>query len=107
MAYGLDRTIASLIEETRVDPYVMLSGKSEAFSWEAGLRYETTRSDIRYSEDGEVEGAASKDYNQLLPSLHLKWDLTDADRISLSLAKASAPELQRADPCPAGWRIRG
>ena len=88
VAYELDGTIGSLIEETRVDPYVMLSRKGERFSWEAGLRYETTRSDIAYSEDDEVEGAASKDYNELLPSLHLKWDLTDADRISLSLAKS-------------------
>ena len=88
VVYELDGSIGSLIEETRVDPYLMLSGKGEVFSWEAGLRYETTRSDIRYSEDDEVEGAASNDYNELLPSLHLKWDLTDADRISLSLARS-------------------
>lgn len=88
VVYELDGTIGSLIEETRVDPYVMLTGKGEMFSWEAGLRYETTKSDIRYSEDDEVEGAVSNDYNELLPSLHLKWDLTDADRISLSLAKS-------------------
>ncbi|KAF1707626.1 TonB-dependent receptor plug domain-containing protein [Pseudoxanthomonas sacheonensis] len=88
VVYELDGTVGSLIEETRVDPYVMLTGKGEVFSWEAGLRYETTKSDIRYSEDDEVEGTASNDYNELLPSLHLKWDLTDADRISLSLAKS-------------------
>jgi outer membrane receptor protein involved in Fe transport len=88
VVYEPDGTIGSLIEETRVDPYVMFSGKGEAFSWEAGLRYETTDSDIRYSEDDESEGAASKDYNELLPSLHLKWDLTDVDRISLSLARS-------------------
>ncbi|HEY5973053.1 MAG TPA: TonB-dependent receptor [Pseudoxanthomonas sp.] len=88
VVYELDGTIGSLIEETRVDPYIMLSAKSEMFSWEAGLRYETTKSDIRYSEDDEVEGGASNDYDELLPSLHLKWDLTDADRISLSLAKS-------------------
>lgn len=88
VVYELDGTIGSLIEETRVDPYIMLTGKGEVFSWEAGLRYETTKSDIRYSEDDEVEGASSNDYNELLPSLHLKWDLTEADRISLSLAKS-------------------
>src|SRR5699024_5695796 len=27
------------------------------------------------------------DDDELLPSMHLKWDLTDADRISLSLAR--------------------
>lgn len=88
VAYELDGIVGSLIEETRVDPYIMASGKGEKFSWEAGLRYETTKSDIRYSEDGETEGSAGKDYNELLPSLHLKWDLTDTDRISLSLAKS-------------------
>src|SRR5690606_21312782 len=36
----------------------------------------------------ETEGSASKDYNELLPSLHLKWDLTDVDRVSLSLARS-------------------
>src|SRR3546814_10048362 len=40
---------------------------------------------IESSQDGEAI-RVSKDYNELLPSLHLKWDLTDADRISLSLA---------------------
>ena len=88
VVYELDGTIGSLIEETRVDPYVMLTGRGDRLSWEAGLRYETTKSDIGYREDGEVEGASSKDYNELLPSLHLKWDLTDTTRLSLSLAKS-------------------
>ena len=88
VVYELDGSVGSLIEETRVDPYVMLSGKGEVFSWEAGLRYETTKSDITYREDGEDQGSFSNDYNELLPSLHLKWDLTEADRISLSLAKS-------------------
>ena len=88
VVYAADGSVGSLIEETRLDPYLMLSGRGDVLSWEAGLRYETTRSDIGYSEDGEAEGSASKDYNVLLPSLHLKWDLTDADRISLSLARS-------------------
>lgn len=86
LVYALDSVVASVIEEKRLDPYLMFSGTHGMLSWETGLRLETTRSDIRYSEDGEVEGAASKDYNELLPSLHLKWALTDADRLSLSLA---------------------
>jgi outer membrane receptor protein involved in Fe transport len=88
VAYELDGMIASTIEERRLDPYLMVSAAREAFSWEAGLRYETTDSDIAYVEDGEIEGAASNDYDELLPSVHLKWDLTDADRISLSLARS-------------------
>ncbi|GGD57618.1 TonB-dependent receptor plug domain-containing protein [Pseudoxanthomonas indica] len=88
VVYELDGTIESLIEETRVDPYVMLSGRGGKFSWEAGLRYEMTQSDIRYGEDGEVDGSESKDYNELLPSVHLKWDVSADTRISLSLAKS-------------------
>lgn len=65
----------------------MLSGKSDAFAWEAGLRYETTKSEVEYLEDEESEGRVSKDYNELLPSVNLRWNLGDADRISLSLAK--------------------
>ena len=88
VVYELDGSFGSVIEETRVDPYIMVSGGSETLSWEAGLRYETTKSDISYSEDGEVQDAFSNDYNELLPSAHLRWNLTDADRISLSLAKS-------------------
>lgn len=88
VVYGLDGTIESRIKETRLDPYVMLSGRGGMFSWEAGLRYETTDSDIRYGEDGEIGGSVSKDYNELLPSVHLKWDVNADTRISLSLAKS-------------------
>jgi len=86
--YALDGTVASVIEEERLDPYLMFSGTAGRLSWETGLRFETTKSDIRYVEDGTTEGAAGKDYDELLPSLHLKWDLTDADRLSLSLARS-------------------
>ena len=88
VAYALDGVVDSVIEEKRLDPYLMFSGTRGIVSWEAGLRFETTESDVRYVEDGEVEGAAGKDYDELLPSLHLKWDLTDADRVSLSLARS-------------------
>ncbi|MDH5824301.1 TonB-dependent receptor [Luteimonas sp. RD2P54] len=89
VAYALDGTVASVIEEKRLDPYIQFSGEAGVLAWEAGLRYETTRSDIRYEEDGdERDGAASKDYDELLPSAHLRWNLTDADRISLSLARS-------------------
>ncbi len=88
VVYELDGSFGSVIEETRLDPYIMLSGANGAISWEAGLRYETTKSDISYSEDAEQQDAFSNDYNELLPSAHLRWDLTDADRISLSLAKS-------------------
>jgi TonB-dependent receptor len=85
--YELDGSVASVIEEKRLDPYLMLSSKGEVFSWEAGLRYETTKSEIDYLEDEESAGRVSKDYNELLPSVNLRWDVSEADRINLSLAK--------------------
>lgn len=88
VAYEIDGTVESVIEETRLDPYLMFSGQAGMLAWEAGLRLETTESEIHYVEDGESEGESRKDYDELLPSLHLKWDLTDADRLSLSLARS-------------------
>ena len=73
---------ASTIEERRIDPYLMFSGKAGSVDWEAGLRYEITRTDIR------VDGVQwDNDYSELLPSAHLRWNLGDADRLSLSLAR--------------------
>ncbi|MBB1061031.1 TonB-dependent receptor plug domain-containing protein [Marilutibacter spongiae] len=83
VVYELDAVVRSRIEETRVDPYLMFTGDAGPMAWEAGLRYETTRSDIQ-GEDGRV----SNDYDALLPSLHLKWDLGEANRIQLSLARS-------------------
>lgn len=88
VVYEPDSIINSVIEEKRLDPYLQFSGDAGKLSWEVGLRYETTDSDIRYVEDGNIEGAESTDYDELLPSVHLKWDLTDVDRISLSLARS-------------------
>src|SRR3546814_14120813 len=85
VVYELDTTIGSLIEETRIDPYLMFSGDLGVMAWEAGLRYETTDSDIESTQDGDAL-RVSKDYNELLPSLHLQWALPHADRPSLSCA---------------------
>ena len=85
--YDLDRSVATVINEKRLDPYLMFSGKGEAFAWEAGLRYETTRSDVDYVEDGQHHGSVDKTYNELLPSLSMRWDVSDADRVTLSLAR--------------------
>ncbi|ANB19244.1 TonB-dependent receptor plug domain-containing protein [Dokdonella koreensis] len=75
-------TAASTIEERRVDPYLMFSGSRGLIDWETGLRYETTDVDVT------ADGAAwSNDYATLLPSAHLRWNLGDDDRISLSLAR--------------------
>lgn len=70
------------IEERRLDPYLMFSGEGSGFTWEAGLRYETT--DVDISADGD---SASNDYSALLPSAHIKWNLSDNDRMSFSVAR--------------------
>ena len=92
VVYAPDTLVGSLIEETRIDPYLMFSGNAGVLAWEAGLRYESTDSDVESSQDGDTI-RVSRDYSELLPSLHLKWDLTDVDRISLSLARS----LKRPD----------
>lgn len=67
-----------VIEETRIDPYVMVSGESGALKWEAGLRYETT--------DTTIAGI-DNDYAELLPSASLRYRLSDSDRLTLSVAR--------------------
>lgn len=72
----------SRIEESRIDPYLMFSGTTGALAWEAGLRYETTDVDVAADEDTD-----SNDYSMLLPSAHLKWDFTEADRLLFSVGR--------------------
>lgn len=72
----------SRIEESRIDPYLMFSGATGALAWEAGLRYETTDVDVAADEDTD-----SNDYSMLLPSAHLKWDFTEADRLLFSVGR--------------------
>ncbi|MFN3524409.1 MAG: TonB-dependent receptor plug domain-containing protein [Phenylobacterium sp.] len=75
------------IEETRLDPYVMLSGDAGPVRWEAGLRYETTDVTIVDETAPAADRSNSKDYAILLPSAHLRWSLTPQDRITLSVAR--------------------
>lgn len=82
VVYEEDGVIQSRIKEKRLDPYLMFSGKQGALQWEAGLRYETTRATIQ-SDSGRV----GNDYNNVLPSLHLKYAVDEASRIGLSLAR--------------------
>jgi outer membrane receptor protein involved in Fe transport len=82
-AFGDFELATSSIDETRIDPYLMFSGGADTVEWETGLRYETTDVDVAY--DGET---ASTDYSILLPSGHLRWNLSDDDRLSLSLGRS-------------------
>lgn len=75
------------IEETRIDPYIMLSGENGPMKWEAGLRYETTDFSI-VDETAEPENReTSGDYGVLLPSASLRYRLSDSDRITFSVAR--------------------
>lgn len=75
------------IEETRIDPYVMLSGETGAVKWEAGLRYETTDVDITDETVSNALRNTDNSYEILLPSASLRYALTDADRITASVAR--------------------
>jgi len=71
------------IEETRVDPYVKATWRATPdIIVEAGLRLETTSMDVVGS-----EGAASTDEEFLAPSLHVRWSITDHDRVYFSVAR--------------------
>ena len=82
-AYGDFDLTESRISEQRLDPYLMFSGDTGAFEWEAGLRYESTSVDI--TSDGE---RYDNDYAVVLPSAHLRWSLSDLDRVNLSLSRS-------------------
>ncbi|KQY85156.1 TonB-dependent receptor [Brevundimonas sp. Root1423] len=79
------------IEETRIDPYVMFSGERGAMKWEAGLRYETTDTTVtgNTNEAGDpvVMETTENDYGFLLPSASLRVDLTESDRLTVSVAR--------------------
>lgn len=91
------------IDETRVDGFFKLSGRTGALDWETGLRYETTQSDVNDIGSGMI---ASTDYGFLLPSASLRYSLTDQDRITLSGARTVrrpnfddiSPVLQKEEP---------
>lgn len=75
------------IKERRIDPYLMASGEAGALKWEAGLRYETTKVDITDETADPADRVSKTDYAQLLPSLNLRYSLTEADRLSFSVAR--------------------
>lgn len=80
---GLNR-----IKERRIDPYVMLSGTSGAIKWEAGLRYETTKVTVTdETADDDDHRRVENDYQFLLPSANVKISLSEADRITASVAR--------------------
>ncbi|WP_374390114.1 TonB-dependent receptor plug domain-containing protein [Brevundimonas sp.] len=74
-------------EETRIDPYIMLSGENGPAKWEAGLRYETTDFSITDETVDADDRTNDKDYGVLLPSASVRLRLSDSDRITASVAR--------------------
>jgi outer membrane receptor protein involved in Fe transport len=72
------------VEEDRLDVYGVLNGETERLAWEAGLRYEST--DMAIS-DLVAGTTTDNDYGFAMPSAHLRYDLTDLDRITASVAR--------------------
>jgi outer membrane receptor protein involved in Fe transport len=84
------------LEQTRIDPYIMASGRSNGVKWEAGLRYETTDVTI---EDYVLRTKTDKDYQILLPSASVRYNLSGADQIYASAARTvRRPSFQHLSP---------
>ncbi len=77
----------SQIDEERFDGFAVFNGESGPLAWEAGLRYETTTVDITDLTVAPADHATSNNFSFFLPSAHLKYDVTAADRISASIAR--------------------
>ena len=89
----------SLIEENRIDPYVMLSGDRGALKWEAGLRYETTDITIADETAEAADRVTETDYGFLLPSASVRYRLNDTDRLTFSAARTvRRPSFDRLSP---------
>lgn len=87
------------IEETRIDPYVMLSGETGALKWEAGLRYETTAATITDETAAPADRVTENDYGFLLPSFSLRFQLSETDRVIVSAARTvRRPDFNRLQP---------
>jgi len=89
----------STIEETRIDPYIMVSGDSGNLKWEAGLRYETTDTSIEDVTAPAALRSVDNDYAELLPSASVRIQLNENDRIILSGARTvRRPNFDQLSP---------
>jgi outer membrane receptor for ferrienterochelin and colicin len=81
-----DDTILSDIQEKRRDVYALFEGEQGLLSWEAGLRWENTQ--VRIDDLTVAPGTAEADYDYdaLLPSASLKYDIGPG-RITASAAR--------------------
>ena len=101
-AFGAFAPVAggvNTIEETRIDPYVMLSGETGAAKWEAGLRYETTDTTITDETAPAADRVSERSYEELLPSASLRYRLSDTDRLIVSVARTiRRPDFNQLSP---------
>jgi len=89
----------STIEETRIDPYIMVSGDNGPLKWEAGLRYETTDTTITDLTVAPAMQVTDNDYAVLLPSASLRLRLSENDRLIMSVARTvRRPDFNRLSP---------
>lgn len=87
------------IEERRIEPFVRLNGAAGALEWETGLRYQHTALDVTDLTVDPAERRSSKDYGMLLPSLHLRWNLDDDQRLIASVARTlRRPNFDQVTP---------
>lgn len=89
------------IEETRLDPFVMLTGKNDSLRWEVGLRYETTETTITDDSLGvaPADRVTDNDYTVLLPSANLRINVGDGGRINLSAGRTvRRPNFDKLQP---------
>ncbi len=87
--------IEAEIEEKRTAPYAKLTmNLSDDLSLETGLRYDSYDRDVS-SDDGR----GSQKGEELLPSLNLRWDVSDENRVTASLARTlRRPEFDLVVP---------
>jgi len=75
------------LKEDRLDGFVVANGDIGRLSWETGVRYETTDVEINDQTADPALQNVENDYAFFLPSAHIKFDITEADRISASVAR--------------------
>jgi iron complex outermembrane recepter protein len=75
------------IQEDRADLYALLEGEYDNLTFEVGIRWESTSTDIFGSNaDNPTGTAVTNDYDEFLPSASLKYEIGDG-RITLSAAR--------------------
>ncbi len=87
------------VEETRLDGFALVEGTSGRLSFEAGVRYESTDVTVDDFTVTPFPATNTTKYGFVLPSAHIKFDLTEQDRITISGARtARRPNLNFISP---------